>query len=611
LDESSLRSYFRKVLGVQPGASRKEIRQSRDKRAQRWRMMLPQAGVEIFSTDETGRQKLAESRLAITNIAYDSLTNADKFREAQSRIDAGELTLPDLDEMMLVLGESNIKPPAPRVLAKRQALLQEKMERIVTLVTEAVQSAGHDQALKMMQGKLPDADRFYDAVYKAARDAGSEVCRSEIAALAKDKLELDETFQSEVESVIVDQAEMVAHKEYDRLEEKAASTVTKASTTPRVVAGMLSLVIMGLVVSVCFYGATSQPTATPTVANGSKNLAVAPNLDAATAPVHVPADSIQAGLNGAGAPAPAAGIANSVFNRSVFGPNSSDSTQPTPAADVAATQNGTTQQAAQPASVPAAVLNKITSTQVNNAEAISEYTIKTTPVPDKIVAMGVALLDKAGPAGMAGYPQDGKKGVSASYAAGLDAAMKQSYEDSLRAFRQYFSTTGAKEALYNEAIVLGLQGQLKPAVDAYSKALAIDPSLPQALYNRALTHDRLADAAWQANNTFEWRRQLFLSIQNYDLASQVDPRMSQAYYNRGIAHFRLNKNELSYDDFNKARSLMPESMQSATYNRDLVGFFLKRNANVPSPPAPPPPIGPVGPAGPASAATTADTAAKK
>ncbi|MBU6453348.1 MAG: hypothetical protein KGS72_16320 [Cyanobacteria bacterium REEB67] len=611
MDESSLRSYFRKVLGVQPGASRKEIRQSRDKRAQRWRMMLPEAGVEIFSADQTGRQKLAESRLTITNIAYDALTNADKFREAQGRVDAGELPLPDLDEMMLVLGESNIKPPAPRVLAKRQALLQEKMERILTLVTEAVQSAGHDQALKMTQGKLPDADRFYDAVYKTARDAGNEVCRSEIASLAKDKLELDENFQSEVESVIVDQAEMVAHKEYDRLEERAASTVSKANTAPRVVAGMLSLVIMGLVVSVCFYGATSQPTATPSVAEGSKDLAVAPNLDAATAPVHVPVGPVQAGLNGASAPAPAAGIANSVFNRSVFGPNNSDTTVATPATDVAATQNGVSQQGAAPLALPAASLSPITAAQAKDAEFVSESLVKTTAVPDKIVAMGVALLDKAGPAGMAGYPQDGKKGKSAAYAAGLDAAMKQSYADSLRAFRQYFSTSGAKEALYNEAIVLGLQGQLKPAVDAYSKALEIAPSLPQALYNRALAHDRLADAAWLANNTFEWRKQLLLSIKNYDLATRVDPRMSQAYYNRGIAHFRLNMNDLAYDDFNYARSLMPESMQSATYNRDLVGFFLKKNTNVPSPPAPPPPIGPVGPPGPAAAVTAADTAAKK
>ena len=95
---------------------------------------------------------------------------------------------------------------------------------------------------------------------------------------------------------------MVAHKEADRLEEKAA-TSQPTPKAPRVVAGVLSVVIMGAVVSLCFWGATSQPSSIPTVQNGSKDLAVAPNLDATVAPVHVPDQAGTAGSANSSMPA--------------------------------------------------------------------------------------------------------------------------------------------------------------------------------------------------------------------------------------------------------------------------------------------------------------------
>ena len=421
----------------------------------------------------------------------------------------------------------------------------------LALATESVVAGGHDKALKLTQGKLPDADKFYDAVFKAGKDAGDLVCRNELADLYNSKIEIDENFQSEVESVIVDQAEMIAHKEYDRLEERAA-TSTPTAKAPRVVALTLSLIIMGLVVSVCFYGATSQPTAYPTAQNGSQNLAVAPNLDATTMPVHVPAGAVGSSA------APAAGIANSVFNRSVFGPANSASTTPT--TDVAASQNGVSQQQSSTpvAAAPSAVVIPINPSEVKSAEVIAPEAVKAIVVPDEIVAKAVALLNTSGAAGMAGYPTAGKKNGGTPYVSAIDAAMKQSYDESLKGFQAYFVSTKSKEALYNEGIVLSLKGQSQASVDAYTKLLAIDPSIPQGLYNRALSHSLLADQAWNGKDTVEWRRQLLLAINNYDLAVKADPRMSQAYYNRGIAHFRLGLNEQSYDDFTKARSLMPE-----------------------------------------------------
>ena len=261
MDESTLRNYFRKALGVAPGVSRKELKACRDKRAQRWRAMLTSPSGEPgaqANAEQAETAKLAEERLSITNMAYDCLSNADKFRDFQSKLAAGEAHLPDLDSLLSTLGEE-VKPVAPRVLAKRQAQLQEKMERIHVLLVESVQKGGHDQALKMTQGKLPDADKFYDAVYAAAVEAGKATCAEELAALAQSKLEVDETFQSELDELIVDQAEVISHKEYDRLEDRAAMSAPTPAM-PRFVALTLTLIIMGLVVTLCLWGATSSPT---------------------------------------------------------------------------------------------------------------------------------------------------------------------------------------------------------------------------------------------------------------------------------------------------------------------------------------------------------------
>ncbi|MBS1996740.1 MAG: hypothetical protein JSS86_10530, partial [Cyanobacteria bacterium SZAS LIN-2] len=117
MDESTLRNYFRKAIGVAPGASRKELKLCRDKRAQRWRSMLAAPGSEQTAEGQEAA-KLAEQRLAITNTAYDCLSNADKFREFQAKLAAGEAELPDLDSLLSSL-DSEHKPVAPRVLAKR------------------------------------------------------------------------------------------------------------------------------------------------------------------------------------------------------------------------------------------------------------------------------------------------------------------------------------------------------------------------------------------------------------------------------------------------------------------------------------------------------------
>jgi tetratricopeptide (TPR) repeat protein len=532
-----------------------------------------------------------EDRLAMTNTAYDCLSNADKFSEFQSRLAAGDSHLPDLDSLLTALGESAVKPVAARVLAKRHAQLQERMERITILASESVKKAGHDEALRLTQGKLPDADRFYDSVYKAARDAGNRTCVEEMAELAKTKLEMDDTFKSELDSHVVDQAEMIAHKEYDRLEDRAARSAPTPAM-PRFVALTLSIIIMGLVVSMCFWGATSPPIPVP---NGQYPVATAPaagtgttthNYDQGNTLPTAQVTGAPAALSNAMPAAPAAGIANSVFNRSVFGPNNGQN---------ASTTSNPVNSGVATLGAPAAVLHPITAAESSGAEIVTED--KSTAVPP-VDASSALLVSNAGAAGLAGYATGGTKPGGALYVSGIDSALKQTYVDSLRDFTEAYAAGHAKEALYNQGVVLALQGQFQPSVDAYSQLLAVDPAFPQALYNRALGHQLLARAAGQSKNTVEWRKQLAMAIKNYTLAAKVDPRMSQALYNRGLAYHDLGQMEKASADFAKTGA-PPFFMPAAAYNLDVTNYVLKKVTAPPSTPPPPAPIGPVGPPGPA------------
>lgn len=593
MDESTLRNYFRKAIGVQPGASRKELRLCRDKRAQRWRAMMPPPE-EAITPEGQAKAKLAEQRLSITNIAYDCLSNADKFREYQNRLRTGESHLPDLDSLLDSLGEENVKPIAPRVLAKRQAQLQEKIERIMALATESVQKAGHDQALKLTQGKLPDADQFYDSVYKTARDAGNNTCEEELKTLSAANLEIDETFKSELDSLVIDQAEMIAHREYDRLEDRAASSA-RTPAMPRFVALILTVIIMGLVISVCFYGVT---TPTPVRTTGS-------SYYQAPAPIATPTPNVMPS-------APAPGIANSVFNHSTFGaPNSAVvppvdqsaqtavntavTTPPVASSNYApapapATASQTDAAAQQNYSAPAVVLsaNEITGAEVSPV---------VTNDPPKSLSMPGTLVGYAGAAGMAGYGKTGTKAGGASYAGALAAAMRGSYDESLAGFRSAFAAGHFKEAIYNEAVVLVQQGRFQPALEAYGRLLKEGPVLPQALYNRGHCHQFLALAARQRKDYSEWRKQLHMAVNNYDLAIKVDPRLSQAFYNRGLAHYDLGEADKAVADFTSANQLS-SLMPAASYNRDLLQFALKNSKQAPAGSVPSAPVGPVGPSGP-------------
>ncbi len=252
MDESTLRIYFRRVLAVPSGASRKVLRSARDKRAAQWReKMLAASGAD---------KQAFEKRLAITNMAYDALSDSVRFRAYYTRLEAGEETLPELESLLEGLGESTPRPLPQRVLEKRQTAVHERMQRARTLIEGAVKQGAESEAKSLQANRIPDSDEFYDAVYAAAVAGGRRAKEEELATVTRSAAPLDDDCLAELDVLITDTAEIAAHRAYDKLEDSVAS-VEQTRPSSRGVALALSLVILGLVFGAAYWGMSRNPEA--------------------------------------------------------------------------------------------------------------------------------------------------------------------------------------------------------------------------------------------------------------------------------------------------------------------------------------------------------------
>lgn len=269
MDESSLRVYFRRALDVPPGASRKTLRSARDRRASRFRDKLVGAnGAE---------QETLERRLAVTNLAFDCLSDAVRFKTFYTRLANGDETLPDLDELLASLGEAP-KPLPPRVAEKRQAALAERMQRAQAVIESSVREAAEAEARRLQEGGVPDADLFYESVYAAALKAGQTALAEEKKSFEQAKLDFDDSCGEELNALAVDTAEVSAHRAYDKLEAAVAAKV-EPNLANRGVAFLLCVVLGVFIVGGAIYSVQRNPESYLAPSTGT-NAAAQPGITA-------------------------------------------------------------------------------------------------------------------------------------------------------------------------------------------------------------------------------------------------------------------------------------------------------------------------------------------
>jgi len=121
-----------------------------------------------------------------------------------------------------------------------------------------------------------------------------------------------------------------------------------------------------------------------------------------------------------------------------------------------------------------------------------------------------------------------------------------------------------------KGIAVGKSGFLDEALDAFTKAIELNPKYAEAYCYRGMAY-----------GIFEEHHQ---AIMDYDKAIELNPKYAEAYYNRGVTYGAdLSKHHQAIMDFTKVIELSkiidlkpPWLLSSAYYNRGYSYFNLDR-----------------------------------
>ena len=131
---------------------------------------------------------------------------------------------------------------------------------------------------------------------------------------------------------------------------------------------------------------------------------------------------------------------------------------------------------------------------------------------------------------------------------GLRQEAKKIYQDILKKFPKNKGALSGIKTLartYNSmAITLKEQGKLEEAIEAYTKALSIEPHYAEACYNMGITLQK--------------QGKLEEAIEAYNKALSIKPDYAKSYLNMGVTLHYQGKLNRAIDAYNKALSIDPD-----------------------------------------------------
>ncbi len=145
----------------------------------------------------------------------------------------------------------------------------------------------------------------------------------------------------------------------------------------------------------------------------------------------------------------------------------------------------------------------------------------------------------------------------------LEKARAGEVEEALKALDVAIAADpqGAAEAYYYRGLIRGEQGNANAAIEDLTKAIEINPHMPQA---------------WAARGSFYLlQMRPAKAIEDFNKAIELDPQHAPNYVNRGQAYMNLEMIDLALQDFNKAIELDPNSV-AAYFNRGVLYFQQKK-----------------------------------
>ena len=102
------------------------------------------------------------------------------------------------------------------------------------------------------------------------------------------------------------------------------------------------------------------------------------------------------------------------------------------------------------------------------------------------------------------------------------------------------------EKVYDSAVRMQRQGRLEEAVDRYTEALRLDPTLAQAYSNRGTTYLSLGQPE--------------KAVEDLDQAISISPTLAVAYSSRGLAHTNLSNFSQAVNDLNEDEQILTYSL---------------------------------------------------
>jgi len=142
----------------------------------------------------------------------------------------------------------------------------------------------------------------------------------------------------------------------------------------------------------------------------------------------------------------------------------------------------------------------------------------------------------------------------------LKTARGAAQKKAAQAYKQNISNLNATE-WFEKGYELVISGNYIEAEKAFSKAIALNPRLVEAHYNRGLTYGNLGNHQQ--------------TIEDYNKAIELNPNYAEAYNNRGLAYDTLGNYQQAIKDYNKAIEL--NSQDAEAYNNRGIAYGMLRN----------------------------------
>ena len=144
------------------------------------------------------------------------------------------------------------------------------------------------------------------------------------------------------------------------------------------------------------------------------------------------------------------------------------------------------------------------------------------------------------------------------------------------------------ELMQQQGNFLGMIGQMDKAIEAYSKAIELNPAYAGVYNNRGIAYNKtgksapaiadfnkaielkpdFAEAYNNRGNAYSNIGEYDNAIQDYDKAVARRPNFAKAYYNRGLAYARKGEYDRAIVDFDKTIELKPDDAE-AYMNRGI------------------------------------------